>query len=221
MHIGSQGMSLSELVKGTHKVYDYAKSFDGLERFDLGGGLPVVYSDQDTDVSFKNYTDALRKEIPGLFDGKLKLLTEFRRRVYSDTAIAISNIEYVKNNKQIVAHLGADMFLRRVYKPSEWFHRLSVLNNKAEIINEKKQTYTVAGPLCFGGDFLSREVELPQIKEHDLLIIHDVGAYTLSMWSRHCSRFTPKVLGVKNGDVQICKKRETISQLMHFWGGDI
>jgi diaminopimelate decarboxylase len=218
VHIGSQGMSLDELVLGTKIVYEFAHTLSGLQRFDLGGGLPVVYSAQDPNVSFKEYTDSLKKEVPGLFSGKLKILTEFGRKVYSDTAIAVSNIEYVKNDKQIVAHLGADMFLRRVYKPQEWFHRLSVLDQNAERISHPAQSYTVAGPLCFGGDFLSREILLPKVKEHDMLIIHDVGAYTLSMWSRHCSRFTPKVLGIRNSHLEICKQRETIDQLMKFWG---
>jgi diaminopimelate decarboxylase len=220
VHIGSQGMSLDELVLGAKMIYEFSQTLDGLERFDLGGGLPVVYSEKDSSVNLKDYTDALKKEVSGLFSGKLKLLTEFGRSIYSDTAIAVSNIEYVKNDNQIVAHLGADMFLRRVYKPQEWFHQLSVFDPTAKIITRPEQSYTVAGPLCFGGDFLSREVVLPKVSEHDMLIIHDVGAYTLSMWSRHCSRFTPKVLGVGNELVEICKKRETIEQLMNFWGGD-
>lgn len=217
VHVGSQGMALAELVNGTKIVYQFASCLHGLERFDLGGGLPVVYKDEDPSVSFKDYTDELKKEVPGLFNGKLKLLTEFGRKIYAETAIAVSTIEYVKNDSQIVVHLGADMFLRRVYKPHEWYHQLSVLDQNAQAISEQEQTYTVAGPLCFGGDFLSREVSLPKVKEYDYLIIHDVGAYTLSMWSRHCSRFTPKVLGIKNNQIEVCKNRETIEKLMIFW----
>jgi diaminopimelate decarboxylase len=217
VHIGSQGMDVEELVNGTKKVYEFAKNLSGLERFDLGGGLPVVYKESDPSVNFNDYTSALKENIPNLFNGKLKLLTEFGRRIYADTAIAISSIEYVKEDKQIVAHLGADMFLRRVYKPSDWFHKLSVLDNNGELILNTKQSYAVAGPLCFGGDFLSREAVLPKVKEQDLLIIHDVGSYTLAMWSRHCSRFTPKVFGIRNGKVEVIKHRETIEKLMSFW----
>ena len=217
VHIGSQGMSLDDLVGGTRKVFDMTKELSGVERFDLGGGLPVVYREDDPKVQFKTYTDALKSAIPELFSGKFQLLTEFGRRIYSDTAIAVSNIEYVKEDHQIVAHLGADMFLRRVYKPDDWYHQLSVLNNEASEISNELQTYSVAGPLCFGGDFLTRDVQLPKVKEGDLLLIHDVGAYTLAMWSRHCSRFTPKVVGVDGGKTHMLKKRETIEQLMQFW----
>ena len=109
------------------------------------------------------------------------------------------------------------MFLRRVYKPQDWFHKITVLDKNAQIITLQEQKYSIAGPLCFGGDFLSREVSLPKVEEQDLMIIHDVGAYTLAMWSRHCSRFTPKVFGIKDNTVEILKERETIDQLMMFW----
>lgn len=217
VHIGSQGMSLDELVSGTKKIYEFASTLEGLERFDLGGGLPVVYKDEDPEVDFATYTKELKKAVPQLFDGTLQLLTEFGRRIYADTALAVSQIEYVKDDKQIVAHLGADMFLRRVYKPQDWYHRVSVLDAKADSIENAKQDYTIAGPLCFGGDFISRKVSLPKVKEYDLLVIHDAGAYTLSMWSRHCSRFTPKVIGVKGEKIEVIKKRETIEKLMEFW----
>jgi diaminopimelate decarboxylase len=217
VHIGSQGMALEELVRGTRIVFEYAQTVDGLERFDLGGGLPVVYKEGDPIVSFQDYTDLLRAEVPAMFNSDIQLLTEFGRSVYADTAIAVSRIEYVKEDRQIVAHLGADMFLRRVYKPNDWHHGMSVYNPKGEPLSEGEQDYTVAGPLCFGGDFLAREVKFPKVHEHDFLAIHDVGAYTLAMWSRHCSRFTPKVIGVRKGQVQLIKKRETIEQLIDFW----
>lgn len=217
VHIGSQGMSLDKLVSGTSKVFTQAKDLQGLARFDLGGGLPVVYRDEDTKVDFKVYTDALKAAVPELFSGKFQLLTEFGRRIYGDTAIAVSKIEYVKEDTQIVIHLGADMFLRRVYKPNDWYHRISALSSTAEALNQKSQTYSIAGPLCFGGDFLTRELTLPKVSDQDLLIIHDVGAYTLSMWSRHCSRLTPKVIGVEKENVSILKKRESIESLIQFW----
>lgn len=217
VHIGSQAMAIDELVAGTSKVFEATKDLSGLERFDLGGGLPVVYREDDPKVGFKEYTEALERAMPELFSGRFQLLTEFGRRIYSDTAIAVSNVEYVKEDKQIVAHLGADMFLRRIYKPNDWYHQMSALSSDGEIISKESKTYSVAGPLCFGGDFLTREVCLPTIEEGDLLLIHDVGAYTLSMWSRHCSRFTPKVLGVDSGKVRIIKERETIDKLIQFW----
>lgn len=73
------------------------------------------------------------------------------------------------------------MFLRRVYKPNDWYHQMSALDKNGDELNAGSQNYTFAGPLCFGGDFLHQDISLPKVKEGDFLIIHDVGGYTLSM----------------------------------------
>lgn len=47
VHIGSHGMDPGDLAKGTKKVFEFAKTLHGIERFDMGGGLPVVYRQDD------------------------------------------------------------------------------------------------------------------------------------------------------------------------------
>lgn len=82
-----------------------------------------------------------------------------------------------------------------------------------------KNKYWVAGPLCFSGDVVARDVELPVVEAGDYIIIHDTGAYTLSMWSRYNSRQIPKVIGYHNdtNQFEILKKRETYNDLIRFW----
>ena len=77
----------------------------------------------------------------------------------------------------------------------------------------------IAGPLCFGGDFIGRGVELPALEPGDILGIRDVGAYTLSMWSRHCSRGQPPVLGWRgdDGSLSLLRAGETPAQVAAQW----
>ena len=77
----------------------------------------------------------------------------------------------------------------------------------------------IAGPLCFNGDIIARDIELPVIEEGDYIILHDSGSYTLGMWSRHTSRLLPKVLGYTNNGVnfQLLKKEESLNDLYKFW----
>ena len=42
----------------------------------------------------------------------------------------------------------------------------------------------LAGPMCFQGDYLAKEVELPQAEAGDILAIHDTGAYTMAMYCK-------------------------------------
>ncbi|GFR48783.1 hypothetical protein Agub_g10731, partial [Astrephomene gubernaculifera] len=53
----------------------------------------------------------------------------------------------------------------------------------------------VVGPLCFQGDRLAEAVSLPPVAPGDWVVVPDVGAYCLSMYSRYNSRCSPPVLG--------------------------
>ena len=77
--------------------------------------------------------------------------------------------------------------------------------------------WNLAGPLCFSGDIIAKNVQLPRIEEGDYLVIHDTGSYTFSMWSRYNSRQTPRIIGYRNDEFEILKERETLEELSAFW----
>ena len=77
------------------------------------------------------------------------------------------------------------------------------------------------GPLCFAGDVIARGRPLSTIAEGDLLVIRDTGGYTLGMWSRHCSRGIPELLGLRGPEPRLScvRPRETAEDIVRFWSG--
>ncbi|HYI13061.1 MAG TPA: diaminopimelate decarboxylase [Thermoanaerobaculia bacterium] len=233
VHIGSQGCSPQMLLDGVGRVFDFvddansAMKSAGLDRrvsvFDLGGGLPVSYHRNVAPYSMEQYASQLRETFPQLFDGSLRLITEFGRYLYANTGWVASRVEYVKRGSPIstaMVHVGADLFLRKCYTPGDWHHDIFVADSRGEIKPEETlETYAIAGPLCFAGDLLEREVTLPRIEEGDYIVIRDTGAYTLGMWSRYNSRQIPKVVGYRNdgSEMTILKEREPIERIIEFW----
>ena len=66
-------------------------------------------------------------------------------------------------------------------------HRHSVANAAGvlkTVDDDDVRTYDIAGPLCFQGDFFARGVRLPKVNVGDILLTHDTGAYTFSLYSR-------------------------------------
>jgi diaminopimelate decarboxylase len=61
--------------------------------------------------------------------------------------------------------------------------------------DQNTKAYDIAGPLCFQGDFIAKDVPLPQVESGDILIIHDTGAYTFSLYSRYNSILPSAVYG--------------------------
>ena len=108
-------------------------------------------------------------------------------------------VEYVKPAQRMaVIHLGADFLLRPVYRPDDWQHEFFVLDRDGMPKTRAPAPVTIAGPLCFGGDILAHDVPLPPIEVGRLYRYSRCGAYTLSMWSRHCSRGIPAVHWIRS-----------------------
>ena len=151
-------------------------------------------------------------------------MTEFGRRIHSTTGVCVSKVAATKISgdlKIAIIHIGADCFLRTAYMPGSWDHRVSAWRRTADTKrNVKTETWSIAGPLCFSGDFVARNIPLPPLSRNDFVVIHDTGAYTLGMWSRYNSRRSPAVWGISEDDsssVVLLRRRESISDVGRFW----
>ena len=66
---------------------------------------------------------------------------------------------------------------------------------------------------------LCRLAQRGEIAPDDLVVIEDVGAYALAMWSRYNSRQMPRVLGLRQGHFSVLREREEPEDLVRFWLG--
>ncbi|MFH1143356.1 MAG: alanine racemase [Candidatus Eisenbacteria bacterium] len=228
VHIGSQGCPLELLVAGVRRAFDFAREVDlrlgpgRIQFIDIGGGLPVAYRPEDAAVTVEEYAARLREGCPALFDGTYRLITEFGRHLHARAGWIASRVEYVKEVAGIptaILHVGADLLVRECLQPELWFHRISVHDPHGRPREGGGRCWNLAGPLCFSGDMPARGVPLPEIRAGDLVVFHDAGAYTLSMWSRYNSRPMPRVIGYGEaaGGFEILKERERPDALVDFW----
>lgn len=232
VHSGSQGLSLSKLSDGVQAIYNLAEEINSiLERnscknrikiIDIGGGLPIAYSHKESTPSVEDYARLISDKCPLLFSDKYKIITEFGRYIYGHSGWTISKIEYIKtqqNYNTALIHVGADLFMRECYNPNDWFHQFDTLKSDGTLNLSDKKKYIIGGPLCFGGDIIQRDVELSELAKGDYIIIHDTGANNINLWSRHCSREMPKVIGysIEQNKLRILKQKESIDDIINFW----
>jgi diaminopimelate decarboxylase len=213
--------------------------------FDIGGGLPVSYHSETPAPSMEEYVTMIRQRAPGLFNpitnlhpidhpahpftrspqtsphAPFRLITEFGRWIYTNPGWTVSRVEYVKHDPDIntaMLHVGADLLVRECLNPSDWKHEFTVFDeNGRQKEGLDLLPWNLAGPLCFSGDIIAKEVKLPKIEEGDYVVIHDTGSYTFSMWSRYNSRQTPRIIGYRDTEFEILKERETVEELATFW----
>lgn len=231
LHVGSQGCDVELLTRGIRVVLDLVLEINSalgrtqIRTFDLGGGLPVAYRKTDPLVSMQTYAREIRAACPELFQEPFKLITEFGRYLHANTGWVASRVEYVKHEQGMTTamiHVGADLLLRVCYDPDDWHHDVSVMDCDGTLKTGPLSPCTIAGPLCFAGDMIAVAVMLPPIEPGDYILVHDTGAYTLSMWSRYNSRTIPRVVGYQyEADMEpqfrVLKERERFSDILSFW----
>lgn len=232
IHSGSQMDQLEQSVANIANLVDLADEINQtqpgkIKWIDIGGGLPVDYRHPMNDA-LPSYVAQLKELCPSLFDGTYQLITELGRWVHAQAGWTATQVEYVKPTEEggvAVMHAGADLFVRECYSPNTWYHGIEVLaQDGTRKTQTDKRRYTLAGPLCFGGDIVDRDRLLPALTVGDWVIIEDTGANSFALWSRHCSRAFPKVLTYEKAgdlhDIQIIRERESMEELVKFWGGD-
>ena len=76
------------------------------------------------------------------------------------------------------------------------------------------ETVSVAGMHCESGDVLIDDVALPSPRRGDVLAVPATGAYTLAMASNYNGVGRPAAVLVRDGEVRLIRRRETVADLL-------
>ena len=210
VHSGSQGMELKQIAAGIAAVYELAEEINArlgcrqVDRLDIGGGLPVNFASDETTPTFREYRAAIEDAVPGLFDGRYALTTEFGRSLLAKAGTIVARVEYVKEiggRQVVITHAGAQVATRTAFAPESWPLRVSLHTpgGKLKAVGSGQEgaglRSDVAGPCCFSGDLLTEDVELPAAEPGDLVAVHDTGAYYFSTPFAYNALPRPEVRG--------------------------
>jgi len=77
-----------------------------------------------------------------------------------------------------------------------------------------KKTFEFVGPICESTDKFSTLKNFQKLKEKDLIIICDVGAYGMSLSSNYNVRPKPVELLIKNSKIRVIKKRQKLADII-------
>ena len=176
---------------------------------------------------------------PDLFSNtRRRVFTEFGRALTSKAGLIVSQVEYAKQTELegtadasssssppriAILHAGADVLMRACYRPEIYSHRVSAYGPDGSSLDGPTVVHDLAGPLCFAGDYPKKGVHLPSIEAGDYVVVHDAGANTLALWSKHCSRLAMPVYSYSrdaDGRMRVRKRLEgeSLENMLGFWG---
>lgn len=234
-HAGSGIMESDTHVKVTERLCALAKNIEkelgiNLDFVDIGGGFGIPYKPGQKPIDIDDFAKRIAskfREFYGKESGKT-LLIEPGRYIVADAEVLLTQVNTLKENGG-VKFAGVDAGFNDLIRPAFYgsYHHIEPLNVKmtdasqikagAKINSAQSPTakYTIAGPLCETGDVFAEDRELPEIKEGDVLKIHDVGAYGTSMSSRYNSRpLAGEIMIRTNGKAEIIRGAEAFNGLL-------
>ncbi|MFH9264777.1 diaminopimelate decarboxylase [Streptomyces sp. NPDC017546] len=207
-HVGSQGCPLELIAAGVAQTYELAEEINAtlgvrqVTSLDIGGGLPVNFTDETVHPTYADYVAALTAAAPGLFSGRYSLVTEFGRSLLAKNGFIGARVEYTKDaggRRIALTHAGAQTATRTVLMPDAWPLRIGAFGPDGTPKGGPPLAQDIAGPCCFAGDVVAYARELPELAEDDLVVLYDTGAYYFSTPWAYNSLPRPAVYGFRTG----------------------
>ncbi|MGW2561424.1 diaminopimelate decarboxylase [Streptomyces sp. NPDC001514] len=231
-HSGSQGLPLGLLAQGVRASYELAEEINTaagrqqIDTLDIGGGLPVNFASDEETPTFADYARLLHREVPGLFDGRYGLVTEFGRSLLARHGTLLARVEYTKSagSRPIaVTHAGAQVATRTVYDPASWPVRIAAYDAKGRPRTGQDVVQDIAGPACFAGDLLAEARGLPLLEQGDVVAVLDTGAYYFTNHYAYNSLARPAVHGFRTGPEGVAfttvREAQTLDEIVAESGG--
>jgi diaminopimelate decarboxylase len=213
MHTGSDIKDVNVFLQGLEVMFDLAKHFPNLEFIDLGSGFKVPYQEGDvqTDIELlgKNVAEAFNcfeKET----GKKIQVWFEPGKYLVSESGYFIVKANVIKQTTATV-FVGVNSGFNHLIRPMFYdaYHRIKNITNE----NGNERIYTVVGNIC-ETDTFAWDRTLNEVREGDLLVFYNAGAYGFEMSSNFNSRLKPAEIMVLDDKPYLIRKRDVFEDLL-------
>ncbi len=213
MHTGSEIKDVGVFLEGLDVMFGMADHFPDLEFVDLGSGFKVPYQegDAETDVvtlgarvteAFANYEKETGK--------KLQVWFEPGKYLVSQAGYFIVKANVIKQTPATV-FVGVNSGFNHLIRPMFYdaYHSISNVSNP----EGPERIYTVVGHIC-ETDTFAWDRKLNEVREGDLLVFQNAGAYGFEMSSNFNSRLKPAEVLFMEGAGHLIRKRDEFADLL-------
>jgi len=211
IHTGSDIKDPDVFVKGIEVLFDIIPHFPHLKSIDLGGGFKVAYKEDDPFINIEE----LAEKVLHTFDSNdltknLQIWFEPGKFLVSESGYFITQVNVLKETSA-TTFAGVNSGFNHLIRPMFYdaYHRIQNISNPGGAIKE----YTITGNIC-ETDTFAWSRPLPEIREGDLLVFYNAGAYGFEMSSNYNSRFKPAEVLVEEGEPRLIRRRDVFEDLL-------
>ncbi len=210
VHIGSQILDIKPYQKMLSVLEKVIKKSEfNFEFIDLGGGIGIDYQNTNKKLNLRKYANMIEKFLKGK---RSKIIFEPGRSIIGNSGILISKVIYIKEGYKkdfIILDSAMNDLMRPALYNAE--HRIiPAIKN----FSKSDKIYEFVGPICESTDKFSSIKNFQKLKEGDLIIICDVGAYGMSLSSNYNLRPKSCEILIKNKKSKVINKRQNLKDLI-------
>jgi diaminopimelate decarboxylase len=213
MHTGSDILDADVFLRGADILFEAASSFKELEYLDFGSGFKVKYHENDNTTNIEDLGAKISERFQEFcknYGRELTLVFEPGKYLVSESGFLFVRTNVIKQTTATV-FAGVDSGQNHLIRPMMYdaYHHITNVSNPTGI----ERIYTVVGYIC-ETDTFGWDRKLNEVRESDVLVLHNAGAYGYSMSSNYNSRYRPAEVLIHNGQAKLIRRRENLDDLL-------
>lgn len=213
MHTGSDILDIGVFLHAAEILFDTAKHFKNLAFLDFGSGFKVPYHDNDIETNIEELGEKLSSRFISFceeYGSDLQLIFEPGKFLVSQAGYFVTQVNVVKQTTSTV-FAQVDSGFNHLIRPMLYgsHHHIENISNP----EGKERFYSVVGYICETDTFGSNR-KIAEIKEGDLLVFKNCGAYCFSMASNYNSRYRPAEILWHEGKAHLIRKMESFEDIL-------
>ena len=187
-HMGSGVDDTGHWRQMCDEMAGFARRIGTVSSLDIGGGLPIPYSEQDEPYDLDAWA-ASREEVRAVHPD-FELVIEPGRFMVAECGVLLAHATQVVE-KDGIRRLGLDAGMHSLARPALYDAWHDVAN--LQRLGEPADTlFDVVGPICESSDVLGRDRPLPAATAPgEVIVVADAGAYGYAMASHYNLRGLP------------------------------
>ena len=219
IHTGSDISNSSDYFQAVDNLVKVALTFPPLKFVDLGSGFKVVYNpenpeDKETDLCA--YAAEIQKRHQVLKDAfhqeDFRMKFEPGKFIVCQSGYLLTTASVVKNTNG-TNFVIVDSGMNHLIRPMMYSKAYHLITNASNPLGEKKE-YSICGYICETDTFGAHR-SVAEVRKGDIMMIHNAGAYCMSMASNYNCKLRPAEVAIYRGKHHLVRKRETIEDLLH------
>lgn len=212
MHTGSDIINPDVFIQGANLLFDAAQHFPDLEFMDFGSGFKVAYKEGDIVSDIEDLGTKISEAFNQFvteFGKPLELWFEPGKFLVSESGKLLVEANLIKQTTSTVfvaVNSGQNHLIRPMFYDA--YHHITNISNP----DGPQKLYSVVGYIC-ESDTLGRDRLLHEVREGDVLAIHNSGAYSYTMANNYNARLKPAEVLYHVNQLHLIRKAEQLEDI--------